>query len=176
MPRGGAATRSRSNLRHSTFPPQNHNTPWRSMRGPLPWPPGSGLDHVYCWVSTQRREEECSQSYHNLQGSNTAIISTYLLCERPPTTVRRRENLELSLCILQAYKTVGIGLGWMWLKALVKAPDLVKAPWKDSVVIWLLLRVCGSVLIFSSLECFLRKAKCSTLIGWSEALTMVTNW
>lgn len=51
--------------RHETqhIPPQNHNTAWRSLRGPLPWPPGSSQDHGYWWVSTQ--------------GSNAGIVSTY---------------------------------------------------------------------------------------------------
>lgn len=59
------------------------------------------------------------------------------------TTNHGQENLELSLCTLWAYKAVGMGLGWMWLKALVKGPHLVKAPWKDSLVIWLLFGVFG---------------------------------
>lgn len=39
-----------------------------------------------------------------------------------PLSGERGENLELGMFILPAYKTVGIGLGWMRLKALVKGP------------------------------------------------------
>lgn len=44
------------------------------------------------------------------------------------TTSHGQENLELSLCTLSAYKVVGMGLGWMWLKALWKACTLWKHP------------------------------------------------
>ncbi len=148
MPWGGAATWSRPDLRHSTSPPQNHNTPWRSVMGPLPLAyglrPGPQILVGKYTVERGGMLSNLPRSPRIKHRNNVNIPPMCVsVCDNQPL-VRRSENLELSLCIRRAYKTAGIGLVWMWLKALVKGPDLVKAPWKDSVVIWLFLGVCES--------------------------------
>lgn len=72
IPLGALGTWARPDLR-CTFSPKNHNTPWDQRGVFFPRPPRLKFGPWRLVVGTQRREEDSSQSYHNLQRSRNTF-------------------------------------------------------------------------------------------------------
>lgn len=113
MPCGGGSNLIWARPETQHIPLHNHNTQCQDQpKTPRPGPQDEGM---------------LSKLSSHLQGSNTGVLSTHhqrvnvCVYHRP----RRGEAGDKPVYTLGA---VGMGLAWMWLKALVKGLHLVKAP------------------------------------------------